>query len=199
MNKTLICITLLWLTTASTTSLAGGHGKGRFIQFFDTNKDGTVTLDEFNESAKVRFQNIDSDKDGKASREEFHAYIKLHRAEHKKRKFAKLDVDQNGQISKQEYITYKVKKASNRFTKMDADGNGTVSIEELMAGKRGKHKRHGHKIFKHIDDDNDGQLTQTESHEAWLNWFKRIDSNSDNIVTDDEIQAHRQQRRKDPH
>ncbi len=199
MNKSLALLTLLCLGTASPATFAGNHGKGKFMNFFDANNDGTVTLDEFNESAKQRFTRIDSDGNASLTKEEFRAYIKSRRAERKQRRFAKIDTDNDGQLSKDEFIAFKMKKAERKFTRMDSDGDGVISAEEHVAckgGKHGKRKRRGGKIFQHMDANDDGNISQEESYAAWLNWFKRIDTNADNVVTAEEIQAHRQQRHK---
>ena len=115
MKKIFTLLTLACLAATSTTVLAGGHGKGKFMNFFDTNQDGTVTIDEFNDSAKARFKRIDSNNDGNVSEDEFRTYIKSRRAERKQQHFAKMDTDKDGQLTKDEYIAYKQKKAERKF------------------------------------------------------------------------------------
>ncbi len=195
---TFLIITSL-ATASGLVSADGGHGSGKFMRFFDANNDGTVTLDEFNDSAKARFERMDSDGDGKVSKDEFRSYIKARRAEHMERKFARMDADQDGKVSREEFLAYKAKKAERKFARMDKNNDGVISKEEhasCKGGKHGKHKRHGGKIFYHIDKNGDGFITQSESYEAWLNWFNRIDSNADKVVTADEVKAYREQRRK---
>jgi Ca2+-binding EF-hand superfamily protein len=79
---------------------------------------------------------------------------------------------------------------------MDANNDGMVSKEEYAARKSGwsgnKYGHHGKgKIFAKLDANNDGQLTRDESLGAWTNWFNRIDANSDQVVTADEVRDYR--------
>ena len=199
MKRTVILVTFFSFTAASAFAGPGGHGKGKFMGFFDSNDDGEVTLDEFNDSAKARFERIDGDNDGNISKDEFRAYIKEKRSDRKKKKFARMDTDNDGQVTKDEYVAYKTKKAERKFARMDKNSDGTVDVEEHASCKRNKHKRRGGRIFHHMDSNDDGNVTQAESYEAWLKWFKRIDANADDVVSSEEVQAYRQQRRKHKH
>ena len=201
MKRIVILVTFFSFTAASAFAGPGGHGhgKGKFMGFFDSNEDGEVTLTEFNDSAKARFERIDGDNDGNISKDEFRAYIKERRTDRKKKKFARMDTDNDGQVTKDEYVAYKTKKAERKFSRMDKNSDGTVNVEEHANCKKNKHKRHGGRIFHHMDSNDDGSVTQAESYEAWLKWFKRIDVNADDVVSSDEVQAYRQQRRKHKH
>ena len=57
MKKIVILVTFFSFTAASAFAGPGGHGHGKskFMSFFDSNEDGEVTLDEFNDYAKARF------------------------------------------------------------------------------------------------------------------------------------------------
>ena len=110
-----------------------------------------------------------------------------------------MDTDNDGQVTKDEYVAYKTKKAERKFARMDKNSDGTVDVEEHASCKRNKHKRRGGRIFHHMDSNDDGNVTQAESYEAWLTWFKRIDANADDVVSSEEVQAYRQQRRKHKH
>ena len=49
-------IALLAMALAAAPAMAGHGGKGRFMQYFDTNADGVVTMAEFKAAASERFK-----------------------------------------------------------------------------------------------------------------------------------------------
>ncbi|MGD8568414.1 MAG: EF-hand domain-containing protein [Gammaproteobacteria bacterium] len=178
---------------------SGHHGKGRFMEFFDTNGDNLVTLEEFNESAAKRFDRMDDDGNGVITSAEFGSYISERRAEWRERKFAMMDSDKDGQVSRDEYVAYRQQRAERRFQYMDTDNDGKVSKSEYedfkSHRKHRKHGRHGKgRIFAKLDGNNDGQITREESLAAWRNWFKRIDANNDQVVSGDEVVQYRKQK-----
>ncbi|WP_455207869.1 EF-hand domain-containing protein [Kaarinaea lacus] len=198
-NQSLMYLVLFGMTVLSVPALAdtdGHNGKGRFMSFFDTNGDNVVTMDEFNDAAAKRFDTIDTGKDGVVSKEEFQSYIAQKRSARHDEKFQSMDTNNDGQVSREEYISYKQKYAENRFQGMDTNSDGVVSKEEFDAHKSqwSGHKQ-GHfgkrDIFAKLDANNDGQLTREESLTAWTNWFKRIDVNSDQVVTAEEVREYR--------
>lgn len=173
-----------------------GEDKGRFMSFFDTNGDDVVTLDEFNNAARSRFEKMDADNNGVISIEEFQIFISEKREQRREQYFEMMDSDKNGQISQDEYVSFKQKRAERRFQGMDSNGDGLLSKEEFDAGKsRWWGHKHGYGdkggIFAKLDSNHDGQLTREESLAAWSNWFKRIDANGDHVVTADEVRDYR--------
>jgi len=192
---------LAWVSAAALiagTGIATADSKGEhgsFMTFFDTNKDGKVTLEEFNAAATKRFQRMDKDNDGKITQDEFRAYVQERRAEHQKKRFEKMDADKDGKISKAEYMAYEQAKAEKRFARMDKDGNGAIDPAEFGSSRDNDqhHARKGGRggIFKHLDKDGDGVVTRQESIEAWDKWFKKIDADNDGVVTADEVAAYR--------
>ena len=206
MYHTLIAATLS-LSLVSAGALAGtGHyrdGKSKFMAFFDSNNDNIVTIEELNEASKKRFAKMDADGNGEVTHEEFKAYVSQRRKEHRQQRFANIDANNDGQVTKEEYVSYKTQKAERRFQRMDSDSDGLVNAEEFGNYKRGrygdKHRHHGGKhghhggkgFFSKLDKNSDGKITLDESLEAWTNWFKRIDANNDQVVTEEEVRNYR--------
>ena len=166
----------------------GKHNK--FMQFFDANGDGSVTIEEFQGSSKTRFERIDADNNGVISKEEFANYMQSRRDDRHKDRLAAMDADKDGQVSKEEFLNASQARAERKFARMDKDDNGLLSGDELTSHK--KHKPHfGKKVFSKLDANGDGQITQEESQAAWSEWFKRLDTNSDQVVSGDEIEQAR--------
>jgi len=166
----------------------GGHNK--FLKFFDSNGDGTVTYEEFLEASRDRFERIDADKNATISEAEFSSYMQARREEHHKNRFEHMDTNKDGKVSKDEFLTSSQERAKRKFERMDENKDGQLSNDEL--GSRMKHNSHfGKKVFSKIDANGDGQITKEESQSAWGKWFKRMDSNSDQVVTTDEIKQAR--------
>lgn len=173
---------------------SGHHGKGRFMALFDTNADDVVTMDEFRAAAADRFSKMDGDSSGTVTKEEFRNYLMAKRQQRNEQRFLQADVNTDGNISQQEYLDYKLNKAKARFERMDKDGSGTLSKDEFKKKRRhgkkyGKHGKGG--IFSKLDKNANGEITRDESLVAWSDWFARIDSNGDQVVTADEVREYR--------
>ena len=177
----------------STLALAHANGGGKFMQFFDTNHDGIVTLDEFEAASKSRFDIMDADHNGVITEQEFRTYIKQRRADKMQAKLNAMDTNGDGQVSKAEYVAYQTQKAETRFAQMDKNNDGLLSSGELQTRHhRGHHN--GKRLFNRLDKNGDGVISRDESHTAWSAWFARIDTNGDKVVTSDEVNAFREQR-----
>jgi Ca2+-binding EF-hand superfamily protein len=178
------------MTTAPAIAGHGhGHGKGHFMTFFDTNNDGVVNMAEFEAAATERFKRMDADGSGVVSKDEFHDYMRVRRDERKQNRFERMDTNGNSMVERDEFLAYKQQKAERRFTRMDKNGDGSVSKEEYASCQKRKHNKG--RMLKRMDENGDGQISQNESLSAWSNWFKRIDTNSDQVVSADEIKAYR--------
>lgn len=175
----------------SSLSLADAGGTSKFMRFFDTNKDGVVTQDEFEAAMKTRFNRMDSDHNGSVSREEFQNYLQQRRLEHKQAWLKQMDSNGDGQVSKDEYLAYQTQMAVTRFARLDINHDGILSADEL--DRRDCNRRHhgGKGLFRRLDANADGVITMEESRAAWTAWFKGLDSNGDNVVTTDEVNAFR--------
>lgn len=194
--KHLVTIAILTGTIAVSGTAFAQRGQNKFMRFFDNDKDGNVTMQEFDKAAKSRYQRMDKNSDGKMTDDEFKAYLSERRSERRNKKFQKMDANKDGFVSKDEYIAYQTNKAEKRFSRMDADGNGMLTQEEN--NKRGKRRhRGGSKMFKKLDTNNDGIVTQKESYDAWSNWFGRIDADGDKTVTKKEVRGYRNKKRRE--
>jgi Ca2+-binding EF-hand superfamily protein len=90
------------------------------VALFDTDKDGTVDLNEAKKAASALFDKLDTDKDGTLDSKELGG--RLAQSE-----FAAADPDKDGTLSKDEYLAV----VEKRFKAADPDNDGTVSAAEF--------------------------------------------------------------------
>ncbi|MBI1425067.1 MAG: hypothetical protein GC149_16595 [Gammaproteobacteria bacterium] len=194
MKKSVVSAFVMSGVFFSSLALAQG-GSGKFMQYFDTNKDGVVTLDEFEAAMTTRFEQMDANHDGKVTFAEFQNYLKQRRQERKLARLKLMDSNGDGQVSKEEFVAYQTKKAESRFERLDKNHDGVLSADELDRKGCGHHHRfNGKGLFHKLDANGDGVITQEESRAAWSAWFTRLDANGDKVVTTDEVNAFREQR-----
>jgi hypothetical protein len=86
----------------------------------DTDKDGTIDLNEAKAAASAEFDKLDADKDGSIDRKEAKHHIS-------KVNFKAADPDHDKTLSKDEYVGL----AASLFKDADRDGDGTVDAKEL--------------------------------------------------------------------
>jgi Ca2+-binding EF-hand superfamily protein len=131
----------------------------RFMNKFDNNNDNIVSKEEFTISMKQRFNKMDANGNGVVSQEEF----------------------QNKSISRHEYERKKIK------TKSDKKNDGFLTEKENTKNKL-RFKKKGH-YFHKIDKNGDGEISYEENIASLERLFNRIDSNNDEMITQDEIKA----------
>jgi Ca2+-binding EF-hand superfamily protein len=168
----------------------------RFINKFDTDKNGEVSREEFDAAMEQRFATMDSNKDGVVSQEEFKQQAKAKRQAHKKKYQSKMKTDSEGRISKQAYLDAKMKWAEQKFARLDKDGDGFLSQEERMAAKMTKRSKRAHHYFSKIDANSDGMISADENRASADRMFTKMDKNGDQVITQDEIQAMMSQHKK---
>ena len=194
MKKSVVSAFIMSGVLFSSLALAQG-GTSKFMQYFDTNKDGVVTLDEFEAAMTARFAAMDSDHNGKVDMAEFRQYVQQRREEKKMARLKQMDSNGDGQISKEEFVAYQTKNAEARFDRLDKNHDGVLSADELDRKACGHHHRfNGKGLFRKLDANGDGVITQEESRAAWSAWFTKLDTNGDKVVTTEEVNAFRQQR-----
>jgi Ca2+-binding EF-hand superfamily protein len=111
------------------------------------------------ETADVKFKNMDTDGDGKISRTEFASYDQ--------QRFSKMDANGDGVISLNELSTDGDgdRDASDKFKKLDTDGDGKLSATEQKTGCDAK--------FTTLDTDGDGYISQSEMMAAHKDHAKK--------------------------
>lgn len=107
----------LGLTSALAPALAATRFPG-----IDTDKDGTLSLDEAKAAASKVFDRLDHDHDGTLDRAELKGRIP--RAD-----WAIADPDSDKTLTKDEYLNY----VEAAFKRADKDGDGTVDAKEARA------------------------------------------------------------------
>jgi Ca2+-binding EF-hand superfamily protein len=86
----------------------------------DTDKDGTVSLDEAKKAAEAMFDKLDRDHDGTLTGRELRGRLSA-------KEFAAADTDKDGTISKDEYLAV----VERRFKAADTNNDGTLTRQEL--------------------------------------------------------------------
>jgi Ca2+-binding EF-hand superfamily protein len=153
----------------------GHHGKygkrGDWQRFgrADTDKDGKVSLAEFNAGGEKMFKRFDRDGDGK---------IELKKDSPFMSRLAAADTNKDGVITKDEAGAF----AAERFKAMDSDGDGSLSKAERKAAwsERREERRGAH--FKMLDADGNGSVTLAEFQARTEKMFGYMDRNDDGKV-----------------
>jgi len=135
MNKITVVSLLAAVTAMSGLALACPGHEGGGKTGADANKDGKVTLQEAQDKAKARFDQVDKNKDGVLSKDELagRAGRMLH-----------ADANKDGAVTAAESRA----QVQTWFQKMDANKDGSLSGDELPRGRHGRggeHKDHGSK------------------------------------------------------
>jgi len=112
-----------------------GHRAESFVELFDTNKDGKVSLDEFMAEHARLFGAADVDKDGSLSVDEFRRRGRLIQSLGTTTIFDMLDANGDGKISQAE-LDAPTKRWVGRY---DANKDGALDADELP----GRDRSHG--------------------------------------------------------
>lgn len=179
-NKLLLVSVLSALAGVGVAAAQPG-GPNHFAKL-DTNADGVVTTPEFQAGALARFESADVNKDGKVTTDEMKAAF----AQHKQERFGKRDANGNGSLERSEVE----KMPDEMFARLDADKSGSLSAAELENAPWGHHGAHGGKgELKRLpgDADGDGVVTKTEAVAGADQWAKKLDTNGDGKLSQDEL------------
>jgi hypothetical protein len=112
----------------------GKRGEARFEQL-DTNKDGTVSKDEFVQKRAAHFDQADANKDGKLTQAERAA---AHEARMKERMQKRADKHGDETLTREQMKA----KTAEKFAKLDANNDGKLSSDELKRGHHGRGRHH---------------------------------------------------------
>lgn len=92
----------------------------------DTDRDGTLSLDEVSKAAEANFAALDTDRDGTLDARELAGLGRGNAV-------ARADQDKDGTLDKAEYLSI----VEERFKRADADHDGTLDAKELR-GRSGQ-------------------------------------------------------------
>jgi Ca2+-binding EF-hand superfamily protein len=92
------------------------------LSAYDTDKDGTLDINEIKAAAAAAFDRLDKDKDGTLSRKEVGLHMSI-------KEFKAADTDNDGTLSKEEFIAI----AERLFEEADKDNDGTLTNRELRS------------------------------------------------------------------
>jgi Ca2+-binding EF-hand superfamily protein len=107
-------------------SKAKGPDLDAFMQQWDPDHDGTMSLDEVKKAADARFDALDTDHEGTLDKKELRRVVPA-------KEMTKADGDKDGTLDKTEYEAI----AADRFKAADTDNDGTLDKKE-MGSKAGK-------------------------------------------------------------
>lgn len=110
-----------------------GHGVGRLMERFDTDKDGKLTQSELDDARKALLAKFDADKDGKLSLEEFEPLWLEVMKRRMVRGFQKLDIDGDAGVTEEEFL----RPFKNTVEKMDRNDDGVLDKEDRRQHQRG--------------------------------------------------------------
>lgn len=93
--------------------------------------------------------------------------------------------------------------AEERFEAMDANGDGFLTIEELEAAaeaaaderRQQRRRRGGERLFNHQDTNEDGYVSLEEMLAHAEERFDRIDTDGDGVLSEEEREEARKERR----
>lgn len=161
-----------------------GHAGGMSLQRLDTNKDGSISREEFLAPRKEAFQALDADKNGSVAATEYRAPFD-EKADFRTKRFMKrLDTNGDGKVSKDEFAAG----PKQRFADNDLNSDGTLSNDERPGHRRGgsgwgwgawgEGKRHGEGKGR---DEGKGHTLQSML-ERVDEKFKELDTNGDGFI-----------------
>jgi Ca2+-binding EF-hand superfamily protein len=174
----------------------GRHGErgAAMIERLDTNKDGKVSLDEFKTNVSATFKTFDADGNGQVTKDEIKA---RHDAFKDARKAVRDAADADKATAREALQAagpFMLPGAGKMFDRADTDKNGTLSEAEVLASAE--------KIFERRDSNKDGALDTADARpmkgkghhgkggeQRAERMLKRLDTNSDGKVSQDEMLA----------
>ena len=201
-------------TTAAATARAQTM-LASLLKRFDLNNDGQITLDEVQAVRDAAFTKADTNSNAYLSTDELTALHTAEHQARAAEMFTTLDSNSDSKLSAAKlaagspHPVVDATRAQAHFTALDTDADGFVSLAELQAGvppqgghgghrgggqghlaqSQGGHGRHrggeqGHRA--QLDTDSDGKISRTE-YVSNVPLFDKFDTNSDGIITADEI------------
>ncbi len=173
------------------------HRANGLVKRLDTAGNGYVTQDEFVAAAQKRFARLDKNGDGKLTPDELGARGR-HGAEAStsaatgkgaqaaSKRFAAIDTNHDGVVTLDEYVA----SAQARFAKLDLQHNGKVTASEIAFVARDpgtRALRMASRFVKRMDTNGDGVVSQDEFLAAAKTRFAKIDKNGDGFIDANEM------------
>ena len=106
----------------------------------DTNKDGAVTLQEFQDRAAQRMARWDRNKDGVLDETDRSALLKETVDYRVKRFMHRFGAGKDGQLTREQFAAHR----NERFARRDTDGDGVIERSERHRGHHGKRRWRRH-------------------------------------------------------
>ena len=101
----------------------------KMMNWFDANKDGTITREEFIAAHESRFTAADPDGSGEITLERWleTRQGQGYRSDRAEARFKQLDANNDGVLTREEMM----QTAESRFAQMDRDGDGVITADEV--------------------------------------------------------------------
>ncbi len=175
------------------------HRAESIVKHLDTAGNGYVTKDEFLAAAQARFARLDKNGDGKLTPDELLSPRESQngkpgrgggaRAAFGQKRFDKLDANHDGVVSKDEFLA----QAAAKFAQFDTAGDGKVTAAEIEAAPKTQERavRTADRFVKRMDSNGDGLVSQDEFVAAAKARFARLDKNGDGYLDADEARKGR--------
>ncbi len=163
------------------------------LQRLDSNSDGKISIDELQKVQTDRFNKMDVNRDGVLSGEEFNEYHQQLQSKILQRQFLRFDKNSDGKLDNGEYQAVgqmskgrAIQHNLPAFAQADSDRDNMISLTEWQVLRPQKART---AVFQKLDSNKDGKIAQDEFWQSRQEWFKKMDSNSDNFLTVKEIAA----------
>ena len=193
-------------TGATAEGAHAGHDPARFVQRFDKNGNGMLELTELPERMQKWLGAADTNKDGSITVDE----LKAHAAARREEMFKRADKNSDGSLTADEvgprWERLQVADADHNgsVTRAELDqarAEGKLHAMGRHGGPGGDHAcakgggGHG-KMFEQLDKNKDGALTADEVEDKFWQHLVKADANHDGKVTKEELEAARAARGK---
>jgi len=157
---------------------------GAFLKAYDKDNDGSLRKDELPERFHYNWDRLDANKDGKLSRAELQkgVFYLQPRRRPSDVVFVLVEMsDSDEECAEELQIIYSF------LRKLDTNNDGKIQPDALQAAREGLVKKRVDTIFKNLDADNDGKISQAESRGRIKEHFDELDTNKDGQVDRKEL------------